>query len=226
MGIINSMRVLQNQKELRSWKKYTNSMKLSLATMVAVAAANDKKVPPRHPLNRLNKIKSFYRAFGADVVASRISEKAGDRFANRFVKMCENFENAFNRDNCGYYDDNSKHGGPDPNPNVRPNGKPRNRRDDDDESEIEADFEDLAAFCAENAGDYCDGVNQGAMRSSKGNAYDRLSNVPSLKWRQITTGTRKWVERYINNCGGQRKNNLGVKRARKIYKKWNDKLNL
>jgi len=223
-------------------------MKLSLATMVAVAAANDKKVPPRHPLNRLNKIKSFYRAFGADVVASRISEKAGDRFANRFVKMCENFENAFNRDNCGYYDDSSKHGGPDPNPNVRPNGKPRNRRDDDDEPEIEADFEDLAAFCAENAGDftdgeavfccnlsnddhtngvdYCDGVNQGAMRSSKGNAYDRLSNVPSLKWRQITTGTRKWVERYINNCGGQRKNNLGVKRARKIYKKWNDKLNL
>merc|ERR1712176_808618 len=28
MGIINSIRVLQNQKELRSWKKYTNSMKL------------------------------------------------------------------------------------------------------------------------------------------------------------------------------------------------------
>merc|ERR1712176_218224 len=64
MGIINSVRVLQNQKELRSWKKYTNSMKLSLATMVAVAAANDKKVPPRHPLNRLNKIKSFSRYYG------------------------------------------------------------------------------------------------------------------------------------------------------------------
>ena len=112
------------------------------------------KVPPRHPLNRLNKIKSFYRAFGADVVASRISEKAGDRFATRFVSMCDGFEAAFNRPNCGYYDDSSKHGGPDPNPNVRPNGKPRNRRDDDDEPEIEADFEDLAAFCAENAGDF------------------------------------------------------------------------
>ena len=102
----------------------------------------------------MNKIKSFYRAFGADVVASRISEKAGDRFATRFVSMCDGFEAAFNRPNCGYYDDSSKHGGPDPNPNVRPNGKPRNRRDDDDEPEIEADFEDLAAFCAENAGDF------------------------------------------------------------------------
>ena len=169
-------------------------MKLSLATMVAVAAANDKKVnwdfeafwiflnhfevewiclnfeensdiwtgkikfyikvPPRHPLNRLNKLKKFYEGFAADIVASRISEKAADRFAARYTKMCDGFQAAFDRPNCGYYDDSSKHGGPDPNPNVRPNGKPRNRRDDDDESEIEADFEDLAAFCAENAGDF------------------------------------------------------------------------
>jgi len=223
-------------------------MKLSLATMVAVAAANDKKVPPRHPLNRLNKLKKFYEGFAADIVASRISEKAADRFAARYTKMCDGFQAAFDRPNCGYYDDSSKHGGPDPNPNVRPNGKPRNRRDDDDESEIEADFEDLAAFCAENAGDftdgeavfccnlsndgytngvdYCDGVNQGAMRSGKGNAYDRLSQEPSLKWRQITTGTRKWVERYINNCGGQRNNKVGVKRVRNVYNKWQERLNL
>merc|ERR1712176_1333107 len=118
--------------------------------MVSVAAANDKKVPPRHPLNRLNKLKKFYEGFAADIVADRISDKAADRFAARFTKMCDGFEAAFNRPNCGYYDDSSKHGGPDPNPNVRPNGKPRNRRDDDDESEIE----DLAAFCAENAGDF------------------------------------------------------------------------
>jgi len=226
-------------------------MKLSLATMVAVAAANDKKVPPRHPLNRLNKLKMFYEAFGDDVVKSRTSEGVAERFVARFAEgMCGNFENAFNRDNCGYYDSGSKHGGPDPNPELRPNGKPRNRRDDDEEPEVEADFEDLAAFCAENAGDftngeavfccnlskdkpqytngadYCEGVNAAAMRSGKGNAYDRLASEPSLRWRQITTGTRKWVERYINNCGGQRKNNLGVKRVRKVYKKWNEKLNL
>jgi hypothetical protein len=67
-----------------------------------------------------------------------------------------------------------------------------------------------------------------APRSSAGknNSYDRLASEPSLRWRQITTGARKWVERYINNCGGQRKNNLGVKRIRKVYKKWDEKLNL
>jgi len=223
-------------------------MKLSLATMVAIAAADDKKVPPRHPLNRLNKLKIFYNGFADDVVKSRLGENVAARFADRFAEgMCNNFESAFGRDNCGYYDSSSKHGGPDPNPELRENGKPRNRRDDD-EAEVEADFEDLAAFCAENAdnftddeavyccnlsndghtgdADYCPGVNQAAVRSSKGNAYDRLSQVPSLRWRQITTGTRKWVERYINNCGGQRKNNVGVKRVRKVYKKWNEKLNL
>jgi len=224
-------------------------MKLSLATMVAIAAADDKKVPPRHPLNRLNKLKIFYNRFAEDIVTAQLGEGVATRFANRFaVKMCNNFEDAFNRPNCGYYDSSSKHGGPDPNPEIRENGKPRTRRDDDEEAEVEADFEDLAAFCAENAdnftdgeavyccnlsndghtgdADYCSGVNQAAVRSSKGNAYDRLSQVPSLRWRQITTGTRKWVERYINNCGGQRKNKVGTKRVRNIYKKWNEKLNL
>ena len=38
--------------------------------------------------------------------------------------------------------------------------------------------------------DYCP---PGIARSgNKKNAYDRLSQVPSLKWRQICTGTRKW----------------------------------
>jgi len=36
------------------------------------------------------------------------------------------------------------------------------------------------------------------------------------------------VERYISNCGGQRKKNIAVKRIRKVYKVWGsaDKLNL
>jgi hypothetical protein len=60
-----------------------------------------------------------------------------------------------------------------------------------------------------------------APRSGAGGnqkAYDRLSHTPSLKWKQITTGTRKWAQRYINNCHGQRKYNLASKRANKMYK--------
>ena len=38
--------------------------------------------------------------------------------------------------------------------------------------------------------------------------------------RQITTGFRKWAERYIGNCGGQRKNQHQVRRMNR----WNQKL--
>lgn len=218
-------------------------MKLAVAT-IALASAAEKKVPPRHPLNRLNKLKLFYQNFANDIVADRVNANTAARFANRMEGMVDNFQAAFERTNCGYYDENSTHGGPDPQPDVRPNGKPRNRRDADDE--VEADFGDYAAFCAEKAGsfneeqlnfccqlssdDHTNGVDYcppGASRSGgKKNAYDRLSSEPSLKWRQITTGTRKWVQRYIGNCGGQRKRNLGVKRVRNLYNNWNEKLGL
>ena len=216
-------------------------MKLAVAT-IALASAAEKKVPPRHPLNRLNKLDQFFARFAVDIVASRVSEGAAERFAARMENMLDNFEAAFNRPGCGYYDANTTHGGPDPNPNFRPNGAPRSRRDADDE--VEADFEDYAAFCAERAGSFneeqqsfCCGLSQeghtgdvdycppGIARSgNKKNAYDRLAQDPALKWRQICTGTRKWVQRYIGNCHGQRKNNLGVKRVRKLYNTWNEKL--
>jgi len=217
-------------------------MKLAVAT-IALASAAEKKVPPRHPLNRLNKLDIFFANFADDVVASRTSQGVADRFADRMESMIDNFQAAFERANCGYYDEDSTHGGPDPNPDVRPNGKPRNRRDAD--NEVEPDFEDYAAYCAENAGSFneeqqsfCCGLHQdghtsvdycppGIARSgNKKNAYDRLANDPSLKWRQICTGTRKWVQRYINNCGGQRKNNLGVRRVRRLYNTWNERLGL
>jgi len=214
--------------------------------MAAVAVANDKKVPPRHPLNRLNKLRFFYNSFAADVVNDRLGSGVADRFATRFgTNMLDNFENAFNRDNCGYYDNSSKHGGPDPSPEFRENGKPRNRRDDD-ANEIEVDYEVIESWCDDKqdnfspeqhgicCGLYRDGHTDtdfcGPMAprsgNNKGNSYDRLANEPSLRWRQITTGTRKWIERYINNCAGQRKKNIGVKRIRKVYSNWNDKLNL
>ena len=103
-------------------------------------------------MNRLNKLDIFFANFADDVVASRTSQGVADRFADRMESMIDNFQAAFERANCGYYDEDSTHGGPDPNPDVRPNGKPRNRRDAD--NEVEPDFEDYAAYCAENAGSF------------------------------------------------------------------------
>jgi len=55
-------------------------------------------------------------------------------------------------------------------------------------------------------------------KNKKNNA--RLSNQPEKAVRQITTGLRKWAERYLNNCHGMRKDEVPRKRARKLYQKW------
>lgn len=217
-------------------------MKIALAT-IAMAHAAEKKVPPRHPINRLNKLGVFYDNFATEMVADgKMRQGQADRFSGRMVKFLASMEKAFNRPNCGYYSGDGKHGGPDPEPETNPNtGKPRNRRDIDEEDLAEATNE----FCAERSADnytnaagvfnedvfaecchfdaaYCNG--QMAPRSGAKKAYDRLSENSELKWKQITTGTRKWAQRYINNCHGQRKNKLASKRANKLYKTWDDKL--
>lgn len=126
-------------------------MKISLATLAVVAVADDKKVPPRTPLQRLNTLSRFVTNFADTQVATKLSPAAAGRFKSRIVDgMLNNFKNAFGRETCGHFNPNLPNGGPDPNPELRPNGKPRQRRDDDDT--IEADFDDLESFCKENEG--------------------------------------------------------------------------
>lgn len=212
-------------------------MKLALATLASVAVASEKKVPPRHPEQRLNKLRIFYNNFARDVIVPNKNQRVADRFTDRMNNFMNTMQAAFNRDNCGYYDSSSKHGGPDPEPNVNFKGKERNRRETpvDDENYVDFDEADAREFCddfAENNKLFCCGVDKdayapcGTRSGSKGakTAYDRLSTNPQLKWKQITTGTRKWAQRYINNCGGQRKQNLATKRCRRLFSVWNGKL--
>jgi len=225
-------------------------MKISLLAVAAVHAT-EKKVPPRHPLNRLAKLGTFYEAFADEYVRTQIGDGAADRFTARMENFLDNMKTAFERPNCGYYDDSTKHGGPDPNPDQRENGTPRNRRDDDGDDSVDSDItsdEVTLAWCAEPERDtssdawltncccadstleQCAGVtpncSQLGKRTGGGKAYDRLASNGSLKWKQITTGTRKWAERYINNCSGQRKNQHASNRAKKLYKTWSQKLTL
>lgn len=219
-------------------------MKVSIATLALVAQADDRKVPPRHPLQRINKLGVFMDNFAAEMVdMGKMKQGQADRFSSRMDKFLGNMEKAFNRDNCGFYDaDLGKHGGPDPAPETSKHGKDRNRRDIDEEDLHEATHEWCAGELAEayvnddgefNAANYaeCCGFSDDyciagvqAPRSGKKSAYDRLSNNPELKWKQITTGVRKWAQRYINNCHGQRKNKLASKRANRLYKAWDERL--
>ena len=87
-------------------------MKFSAALLFAVAAAEDKKVPPRHPLQRLAKLTEFSAEIlneWFDFLPSR------DAWIQKFATNAERMERNFNRGNqrCGFYDENQMpHGGP------------------------------------------------------------------------------------------------------------------
>merc|ERR1712031_4386 len=149
------------------------NMKLSVAFLAAVAHADEKKVPPRHPLQRLKRLTQFSEEILNDWYSFLPSK---DAWINKFAKNAERMERNFKRGNqrCGYYDEgNLPHGGPE-----------RKRRDVDDE-----DFR-----------------------------YDRED--PAVGTRQITTGYRKWAQRYMANCSGQKNNSFQVLRM----EKWNSLL--
>merc|ERR1712235_154919 len=158
MGITNSIRV-------RKTKKTYYKMKFSTVVLVAVVSADEKKVPPRHPLQRLAKLTEFS--------AEILNEWYGflpskDSWISKFANNANRMERNFNRGNqrCGYYDeDNLPHGGP---------AQERRRRYADD--------------------------------------FERLSNDPRMATRQITTGFRKWAERYMSACSGQKQHQYQIER--------------
>ena len=93
-------------------------MKLAVATIVAVASAQNKKVPPRHPLQRLNKL----NIFAAEWCNANLDDRAAANWEAKFDRNVARFERRFEL--CGFYDANSEHGGPKP--------QDRKRREEDD----------------------------------------------------------------------------------------------
>ena len=87
-------------------------MKFSPAVLVAVASAAEKKVPPRHPLQRLNRLVEFTEEIMTDWFSFLPSQQA---WIDKFATNAERMERNFNRGNqrCGFYDENNlPHGGP------------------------------------------------------------------------------------------------------------------
>ena len=87
-------------------------MKFSPALLFAVAAADDKKVPPRHPLQRLNRLTEFTEEILNEWFTFLPSKDAWvAKFANNAGRMERNFKRGNQR--CGFYDqDQLPHGGP------------------------------------------------------------------------------------------------------------------
>jgi len=183
-------------------------MKVSPIMMLALAAdAGDKKVPPRHPKNRLKTLRRFALEWLADNFKNYSDEekaaKAGERIYNRFAPRFDESLNdsgkptwggrlaALVNDDCFFYDPNTTHGG-------------RARRQVSADEGGDQDYDDSRA-----ADDMI--------------RYDKNNPVRGLK--QITTGFRKWAQRYINECSGEDgKNGNGKKNHSKRANDLNKKI--
>ncbi|CAG5112605.1 Oidioi.mRNA.OKI2018_I69.chr2.g6802.t1.cds [Oikopleura dioica] len=89
------------------------------ATFSAVAAQEERGMQPP---KRLAKTSDNFKLWLEQNI-----QKASDRsrWSDRIDKMTANMLSAYDRENCGFYDESLTNGGPDPNPELRPNGKPR-----------------------------------------------------------------------------------------------------
>merc|ERR1712088_156200 len=145
-----------SDKELDQKEKKHNQETMKTFALLAIATSaqeDDKKVPPRHPLQRLNKL----RTFAVEWCNDNLTEKQAENWTNKFNNNIDRFEARWAR--CGFYDDNLTHGGPKP---------ARKRRDTEDDS---VDEEGITI------------------------KYDKNNPIRGIK--QITSGFRKWAERYL-----------------------------
>lgn len=88
-------------------------MKIASGLVIAASALDiDRKVPPRHPVNRLARLQSFCTSL---TQAEWIVEGKTHRFI-KLAQRCENWADSRNAnfEKCGSYDADLPHGGPDP----------------------------------------------------------------------------------------------------------------
>ena len=89
-------------------------MKLSTICLVGFASATEKKVPPRHPLQRLNRLVEFTSEILNSGAFNNKSVRWIENWELKFARNAARMEQNFSRGNqrCGFYDENLPHGGP------------------------------------------------------------------------------------------------------------------
>jgi len=116
--------------------KLTTSLTLYSFISLSAAQTEDHSNVSDIPIKRLERLESNIRSW-----LSTNLTPLGDRVLNRWdrhvTKLTDNMLDAYSRPQCGFYDESIQNGGPDPNPHLRPNGKPRkNNRDKRDTDEM------------------------------------------------------------------------------------------
>ena len=83
-------------------------MKISTILLAGFASADEKKVPPRHPIQRLNRLVQFTEEILDSGHFSNMSDKFIPIWKNKFETNAKRMERNFQRGNqrCGFYDEN------------------------------------------------------------------------------------------------------------------------
>ena len=98
----------------------------SSAVLFAAAAANDRKVPPRTPAQRLNTLHRFMREWVQTEIAGTINRpsRAANMIANGVARIEAKMTEAAAKE-CFFFDPSLPHGGPAPKDSklIRQNSK-------------------------------------------------------------------------------------------------------
>lgn len=186
-------------------------MKFTSTTLLLSLAAGqsdtDRKVPPRTPLQRLNTLQRF----AGDWIDSQIKvginrpQRATNMKDQGIARLNSAMTGAFAKE-CAFFDPNVPNGGPNPDSG-------RKRRAAFAKKELSriarevADNDSIDVFDLMEA-DYQRGVEESPRA---------LSSDPNLAWKQIGTGFRKWILRYISDCYGQVTYGYQTNRLEKIH---------
>ena len=153
-------------------------MKLFATFLTVAVLAEDKKVPPKTPEERLAQLKRHTDRLMVDHFGSCAKASA---WGTKLNKVADRALKAYNRTkSCSFFDDSLTHGGPE--------GSTRKRRSDD---------EDLR--------------------------YSETDAIASING--ITAGLRKWSQRYLAECGGQKNHDHLVRHSNKWRAKLTGKFN-
>lgn len=199
-------------------------MKIS-AVLFAAAAANDRKVPPRTPAQRLNTLHRFMREWVQTEIAGTINRpsRAANMIANGVARIEAKMTEAAAKE-CFFFDPSLPHGGPAPKDRKRRSSDwvgaelSRIQRDVDDNDALDFFDQYFAKQAKEAQGERGLGASGDVEVPSMDIQFqERLSQEPNLAWKQIGTGFRKWILRYISECYGQREYSYHTNRLQKIH---------
>jgi len=170
--------------------------------------SDERKVPPRTPAQRLNTLKRFATEWVNAQIGVGINRP--NRAANMVGKGIERLESKMTdaaAKECFFFDPTVPHGGP------NPDTQGRKRRAAWVEKELNRIQREV------DSNDDLDVFDQyfAALEVRGFDGQVRLSDDVDLAWKQIGTGFRKWILRYIADCNGQKTYQYHTNRLAKIH---------